>query len=375
VAAKSGVEKIMADFTRLKGVESVLAQGETKSSVRLSSGLQVDLRIVEEREYPSAFLYFTGSKEHNTLLRGLAKDRGLKLNEYGLFRGTKSLTCRDEEAIFNALGLHYIPPELREAMEEIDWAAKEKFPELVQAEDIKGVFHSHSTYSDGTADIETMAKAAQKLGFQYMRLSDHSRTAAYAGGLSVADIKKQHREIDALNKKLKGFKILKGIESDILPAGSVDYPEEILKKFDFIIASVHAAFTMSEAEMTRRLIKALENPYTTMLGHLTGRLLLGREGYSFNLDRIIETAARHKKVIEINANPHRFDMDWRHLRRAAGKGVRFSINPDAHSPEGLKDTFYGVGIARKGWLTPKDVINTMPLGQIESFLAKAAPLS
>jgi DNA polymerase (family 10) len=330
----------------------------------------VDLRVVEDKQYPYALLYFTGSKEHNTALRGIAKDKGLKLNEYGLFRGEKLIPCQDEADIYKALGMEYIPPELREGLGEIAAAEKDKIPSLITEKDLRGVFHVHSTWSDGTADIETMARTAQKLGFQYMGLSDHSQTAQYAGGLKPADLKKQHAEIDAVNKKLKGFKIFKGIESDILSDGSLDYPEKILEQFDFVIASVHFGFKMSEAEMTKRLVKILENPYTTMLGHMTGRLLLAREGFALNTDKIIETAAKHKKIIEINANPHRFDMDWRYLKKAAAQGVRFSINPDAHSPEGLKDTAYGVGIARKGWLTKKEVVNTMTLGEMEKFLSK-----
>jgi DNA polymerase (family 10) len=364
------IKRIMEKFTHLPGVEQILAEGETKSSVRMDSGIQVDLRIVSEQEYPFALLYFTGSKEHNTLLRGLAKDKGLKLNEYGLFKGEKRIPCKTEEEIFKALGLSYIPPELREATDEIAWAQKHKSLDLIDEKDIQGIFHVHSTWSDGTADIETMAREAQKLGFKYMGLSDHSQTAAYAGGLSAKDLKKQQAEIDKINKKLKGFKILKGTESDILADGSLDYPEEVLKKFDFVIASVHSRFKMGEDQMTKRLIKALENPYTTMLGHMTGRLLLAREGYALNVDRIIEVAAKHKKIIEINASPHRFDIDWRYLKRAAEKGVRFSINPDAHSPEGLRDTFYGVGIARKGWLAKKDVVNTMSLAEVEKYLSK-----
>ncbi len=368
--AKSHVADIMQRFTHLSEVEEILAEGETKSSLRLKSGIQVDLRVVNEKEYPFALLYFTGNKEHNTQLRGIAKDKDLKLNEYGLFRGEKSLSCKNEEEIYKALGMSYIPPELREATDEISAAEKNKIPHLIEEDDIQGVFHVHSTWSDGTAEIEAMAHEAQKLGFKYMGLSDHSQTAKYAGGLTPADIKKQHTEIDLLNKKLKGFKILKGIESDILSDGSLDYPEKVLEQFDFVIASVHFGFKMSAEDMTRRLVKVLKNPYTTLLGHMTGRLLLAREGFALNVDEIIETAAKHKKIIEINANPHRFDMDWRYLKKAAAHGVKFSINPDAHSTEGLKDTFFGVGIARKGWLTKKDIVNTLSLNDIEKYLGE-----
>lgn len=368
-SAQKGAEaRIMKKFCGLAGVESVIGQGDTKSSVRLENGIQVDLRIVEAKQYPYALLHFTGSKEHNTLLRGIAKDKGLKLNEYGLFKGEKLLPCKSEAEIYKALGLEYIPPELREAYGEIAAAKAGEIPELLEASDLQGVFHVHSNWSDGSAEIESMAKAAQKLGFKYMGLSDHSQSAQYAGGLTPADLKKQHTEIDKLNAKFKGFKILKGIESDILADGSLDYPEAVLKNFDFVIASVHSSFKMDEERMTQRLIKALKNPHTTMLGHLSGRLLLAREGYALNYEKIFEAAARAGRIIEINANPHRLDLDWRLIKKARDMGVKFSINPDAHSPEGLKDTFYGVGIARKGWLRKQDVFNTQSLAAVEKSL-------
>ena len=368
-AKKGSEESIMKKFCGLATDKEIIAQGDTKSSIRIQNGIQVDLRIVREKEYPYALLHFTGSKEHNTLLRGLAKEKGLKLNEYGLFKGSKLIACKNEEAIYKVLGMEYIPPELREAYGEIEAAQKDKIPALIDAQDLQGIFHVHSTWSDGSAKIENMAKEAIQLGFKYMGLSDHRQSAKYAGGLSTSEVKKQHAEIDSLNKKLKNFKILKGIESDILADGSLDYPEEVLKKFDFVIASVHSSFKMSETEMTKRLIKALQNPYTTMLGHISGRLLLAREAYSLNYEKIFMTTAKHSKMIEINANPHRMDLDWRLIKHAKDCGVKFCINPDAHSPEGLKDTFWGVGIARKGWLTKKDVFNTESLSHVEKFLA------
>lgn len=367
---KNAEEKVMKKFCAFPETESVLGQGETKSSIRLANGLQIDLRIVSEKEYPYALLHFTGSKEHNTLLRSLAKDEGMKLNEYGLFKGEKIIPCKSEADIYKALNMSFIPPELREASGEIAAAQKNKIPELVEAKEIQGVFHVHSDWSDGSAKIEAMAQAAMKLGYKYMGLSDHSQSAKYAGGLGAAEIKKQHAEIDALNKKFKGFKILKGIESDILADGSLDYPESILQQFDFIIASVHSSFKMDQESMTKRLIKALENPYTTMLGHISGRLLLAREGYAIDYEKIFAAAAKNKKIIEINANPHRLDLDWRLIKKAKEMGVKFSINPDAHSPEGLKDTYWGVGIARKGWLTPKDVFNTQSLVSVEKSLGE-----
>lgn len=364
---KGDASPLMKKFVANPQVEDVLAQGETKSSVRLKSGIQVDFRVVEDKEFPFALLYFTGSKEHNTALRGIAKDMGLKLNEYGLFRGEKPLPCKDEAEIYKALGLHYIPPEAREGLGEIEFAAKRAFPRLIEAEDLRGVFHVHSEWSDGGATIYDMAKEAERLGFEYMGLSDHSQTAAYAGGLKAADLKAQAKEIAAAQKKLKKLKILQGTESDILADGGLDYPAKTLDELDFVIASVHIRFKMEKKEMTKRLVKAISDRHTRILGHISGRLLLAREPYSFDAEAVFEAAAKHKVAIEINANPHRLDLDWRFLQQAKAAGVKFSINPDAHSLNGLSDTFFGVGIARKGWLTKEDVINTQSLAEIKEY--------
>lgn len=368
VSLKGDSKSLMKKFVGNPQVEDILAQGETKSSVRLKNGIQVDLRVVDEKEFPFALLYFTGNKEHNTILRGIAKDKGLKLNEYGLFKGEKSLPCKSEEEIYKALGLHYIPPEAREGMEEIEYAKKHAFPRLVEAKDIQGVFHAHSTWSDGNASVLHMAQEAERLGFKYLGLSDHSQTAAYAGGLKIADLGKQAKEIAEVNKKLKKLTVLQGTESDILGDGALDYPAKTLNNLGFVIASVHSRFKMDKKEMTQRLLKAISNPHTKFLGHISGRLLLGRDPYQLDYDAIFEAAAKHKVAIEINANPHRFDLDWRYLRKAKQAGVKFSINPDAHSVEGLADTFYGVGISRKGWLTKEDIINTKSLEEIKEYL-------
>lgn len=368
VSLKGDPAALMKKFVANPQVEDILAQGDTKSSVRMKSGIQVDLRVVKDSEYPFALLYFTGSKEHNTALRGIAKNKGLKLNEYGLYKGEKSLPCKDEAQIYQALGLHFIPPEAREGGGEIEFAAKHAFPRLVEAKDLQGVFHVHSSYSDGNASIQHMAEAAERLGFHYMGLSDHSQSAAYAGGLKPADLAKQAKEIATVQKKLKKLKIFKGTESDILAEGGLDYPAKTLDSLDFVIASVHSRFKMDKAEMTKRLLKAIRDPHTRFLGHISGRLLLGRDAYDLDYDEIFAAAAKHRVAIEINANPHRFDLDWRYLRRAKQAGVKFSINPDAHSVEGLADTFYGVGIARKGWLTKDDIVNTQSLDQIEEYL-------
>ena len=364
---KGDAAELMKKFAANPQVEDILAQGATKTSVRLKSGIQVDLRAVKDNEFPFALLYFTGSKEHNTTLRGIAKDKGLKLNEYGLYRGEKPLSCKDEADIYKTLGLNYIPPEAREGMGEIEFAAKRAFPRLIEAKDLRGIFHVHSDWSDGIATVVDMAKEAERLGFEYMGLSDHSQTAAYAGGLKAADLKAQAKEIAAAQKKLKKLKILQGTESDILGDGALDYPAKTLDALDFVIASVHMRFKMDKQAMTKRLVKAISNPYTRILGHISGRLLLAREPYFFDNDAVFAAAAKHKVAIEINANPHRLDLDWRFIQRAKAAGVKFAINPDAHSINGLSDTYFGLGVARKGWLTKEDVINTKSLDEIREY--------
>ncbi len=368
VAATDNSKPVMDLFTRLPQVDSVTAKGSTKSSVVLRSGIAADLRTVSDAEYPFALHHFTGSKEHNTQMRGRAKKQGIKMNEYGLFRGTKSLRCKDEEEIFRKLGLAYIPPELREAMGEIEQAEKGPFHRLLEQKDMKGMFHVHSDYSDGRATIEEMARATRDLGYKYLGLSDHSRSASYAGGLSIEEVRKQHKQIDRINSKLKDFYIFKGIESDILPDGSLDYPKEVLKSFDFIIVSIHSRFGLPEKEQTKRIIKAIENPYTTVLGHPTGRLLLAREAYQVNLKEVLKAAKDNNVVIELNSNPHRLDLDWRWCRTAREMGVKIVIGPDAHGIDGLSDVEFGVDIARKGWLGPENVINTLDRKAFEKFL-------
>lgn len=361
---------IMDAFVSLPQVESVTAKGETKSSVILKSGIAADLRVVSEKEFPYALHYFTGSKEHNVAMRSLAKKNNIKMNEYGLFKGTKLIVCKDEKEIFEKLGLEFIPPEIRENQGEIEAASKHKLPKLIEGKDIKGIIHVHSDWSDGVVTIEEMARAAKKLGYSYIGLADHSQTAKYAGGLTAKDVRQQHKEADAVNKKLSQFTVLKGIESDILPDGSLDYPEKVLASFDFVIASIHSRFNMNEKEMTSRIIKALKNPYTSILGHPTGRLLLAREGYLVDMRKIIDAAADYGVAIEINCHPQRLDLDWRHGKYAKSKGLKVVIAPDAHSPEGLLDLYYGVGIARKGWFEKGDVLNCLGADELKKYFKK-----
>ncbi len=355
-------------FTHYPLVDQVLAKGETKSSVILKSGIQVDLRTVTDQEFPYALYYFTGSKEHNVATRTLAKRMGLKISEYGIFKGKRLIPCKDEADIFKVLGLHDIPPELRENSGEIEAAKKGDLPKLIETKDIKGIFHVHSTYSDGVAPLENMIRRAEELGYEYVGISDHSKTAVYANGLSEERVKKQHKELDQLQRKYKKIRIFRGTESDILADGSLDYSNKVLDSFDFVIGSIHSRFNMSEKEMTKRISRAMEHPCMTIWGHPTGRLLLGRAGYAIDYDAIFQTAKKHGVTIEINANPHRLDLDWRVCQRPKALGIKLSINPDAHSLDGLSDVVFGVGIARKGWLEKRDVLNTMSAAEMEKFL-------
>jgi DNA polymerase (family 10) len=368
LASSRHPEKLASAFAELDQVASVIAQGDTKVSVTLQSGINADLRIVTESEFPYALHHFTGSKEHNTAMRGRAKESGIKMNEYGLFRGEKNILCRSEEDIFSALGLQFIEPELRENMGEIEAAEKDTLPKLVEEKDVQGLFHVHTNFSDGTDTLESIVNAAKKMGLKYIGISDHSRSAYYAGGLKEEDIQRQHELIDKLNEKYKPFYIFKGIESDILPDGSLDYDEGILARFDFVIAAVHSNFNMSAIEMTGRIKKALQNNYTTMLAHPTGRLLLSREPYALNIMEIIDAAAEFGKALELNANPHRLDLDWRNCIHAKKKGVKIAINPDAHQTAGLQDISFGIKIARKGWLEKDDCLNCLNLKEIKAYL-------
>lgn len=367
VAASDQPQRVIGAFVALPQVESIEASGDTKASVRLQTGISADLRVVEPGQFPYALHHFTGSKEHNTAMRHRAKQMGIKINEYGLFRGGEFIACEDEEEFFSALGLTYIPPELRENTGEIEAAENGTLPKLVEFSDIRGIFHVHTAYSDGLSIIPDMVQAARDRGYTYIGISDHSQSAFYAGGLKPDILRRQWREIDELNNSLEGFRIFKGIECDILPDGSLDYDDELLSNFDFVIASVHSHFNMSSQQMTARLLAAISNPYVTILGHVSGRLLLARPEYDVNMNAIIEACAAHGVALELNANPHRLDLDWRWCRVAKDRGVKIAINPDAHDVRGLDDMEYGIGIARKGWLEAGDVLNAMSLDDMIAY--------
>jgi DNA polymerase (family 10) len=371
LASSANTAPIMDAFVELPQVTQVVAKGPTKSSVVATTHvegekvvIQADLRVVSEEQFPFALLYFTGSKEHNIRLRQRAIDRGWGLNEYALGNDRTHVPCKDEADIFAALGLEYVPPELREDTGEIEAAEKKQLPSLVEVGDIRGVFHNHTTYSDGGATLEEMALAAQKLGFGYFGVGDHSQSLTVARGMPPAIVKKQWAEIDALNKRLRGIRILKGVECDILADGTLDYDDDLLSGFDYVVGSVHTLFGMPEPEMTARVCRALAHPRLTMLGHSTGRLLLKREGYKINLDAVLKAAAEQGKMIEINAQPMRLDLDWVYVKRAKALGIPIVINPDAHSPAELAYYQFGVNVARRGWLTRDDVFNTRSLAEV-----------
>jgi DNA polymerase (family 10) len=386
IVATSAPAKISAMFVQHPLVESVIAQGPTKSSVRLRSGIQCDLRVVTAAEYPFALNYFTGSKEHNIEVRSRALKRGWTLNEYRLGEtppdsgakqtkpGHKIPVIREEADLYRALDLDYIPPELRENCGEFEAAANGKLPRLIEAENLRGTFHCHTTASDGRNSLEEMAAAAQELGLQYLGIADHSRSSIQARGLDEARLRVQLAMIRKLNETFENFRLFAGVECDILRDGSLDFPDAVLAELDYVIASVHSAFTLSEADMTRRIIRAMQNPHVTMLGHPTGRLLLKRDPYAVDIPAIIEAAAETRTWIEVNAAPKRLDLDWRWWPIAKEKGVKCVINPDAHSIERLQELWFGVGVARKGWLTKADVMNCLPLGKIEAALAKKRTL-
>jgi DNA polymerase (family 10) len=373
VAGTADPDAVIQFFQQLPEVAQVVASGSTKSTVVLHSGMNVDLRVVVPREFPHALQHFTGSKEHNTALRHLAKEQGYKVNEYGLFQADEPRYCRDEAALYEALGLRYIPPELRENLGELEAAAEGRLPRLVEAGDLRGLFHIHTTYSDGGNTLRELLLAAQERGYAYLGVSDHSQAAVYAHGLTREKLLLQWAEIDRLNEEFPGFRIFKGIEADILPSGELDYDRDLLSRFDFVIGSIHSQFRMSRAEMTGRLLKAMDNPFLTMLGHPTGRILLGRPGYEVDLEPIIAKAAERRIVIELNANPYRLDLDWRWCRRAKELGVMLAVNPDAHSVAELDLARRSLPLARKGWLEAKDLLNTRSTAKIVQYLAEKKP--
>ncbi len=375
LVASDDPEKVMEWFSTQPSVEAVQAKGKTKSSVRLKGGLQADLRVVPEDEFAYALVYFTGSKDFNIHLRQRANRFGYTLNEYGMepLEGErkKKAHYKTEKALFKALKLAYIPPELREGIGAIEAAEKGKLPTLIEEGDIRGAFHCHTTDSDGHHTLMEMTAAADELKWEYLGIADHSQSSYQANGMDEHRLYDQIKRIDKLNKSKKfSVHLFSGLECDILTNGTLDFPNEVLKELDYVIVSVHRSFKMSEKAMTARLIKAIENPYTTMVGHVTGRLLLKREPYLVNLPKVIDACIANHKIIELNAQPSRLDMDWRFWYKAAEKGLMCSINPDAHSTSDLCYYLAGVNCARKGGLEKSQVLNTYPFAKVKKYLAQ-----
>lgn len=368
-------------FTRQPGILSVIAKGDTKATVILEGGIQADLRVVSDAEFPFALAYFTGSKEHNIAMRQRAIQRGLRLNEYGLFRSHEEtrdpallVSCRTEEDIFEQLGLAYIPPELREDHGEFAAAEQHAIPRLIEWTELRGSLHNHSNWSDGHNTPAEIADFVMDLGCDYWAITDHSRASFQAHGLDAVRLRQQLKEIQEINRKLaaegSGFRLLSGIEVDILGGGKLDLDDDVLAELDVVVASLHAGFSQNEADNTERLIRAAQHPLVHMLGHLTGRLLLDREPYPVNQQAVIDACAETGTWIELNAHPSRFDLDWRLWPYAKSKRVKCAINCDAHRQEQAGFLRLGAGIARKGWLTKSDVVNTLPLAELRRALQR-----
>lgn len=357
---KNGAE-IIKIFTKFPKTERVLAAGETKSSIIVKGGIQVDSRIVEPKSYGAALQYFTGSKAHNIRLRNIAKSKGLKLSEYGVFKAKKKLAGKTEKEVYKILGLAYVPPELREDRGEVELALKNKIPKLIEMKNIKGDLHMHSTYSDSTATIRQLTDFARRLNYEYILITDHSQSVKYARGLEPKRLYKQWQEIDKINKRSKKPRVLKGVEVDILKSGKLDYPDRILKQCDLIIAAIHQGFTKN---VTERICAAMDNPYVDIIAHPTGRLISQREGYAINIHKVMEHAAQTGTWLELNAFPDRLDLNDVNLKTAKEMGIKISISTDAHSIEALLWMKFGVAQARRGWLEAKNVVNTYALKKL-----------
>jgi DNA polymerase (family 10) len=362
---------VMDRFAGYAEIGEVLARGDTKMSVRLETGFQVDLRVVADESFGAALQYFTGSKDHNVLLRGRAKQLGLKVSEYGVFRGKneKYVAGRTETEVYAQLGLPLIPPELREGRQELEWAERDELPELVRLEDIRGDLHMHTSATDGTATIMEMVAAAKSRGLSYVAITDHSKRVSMARGLDAKRLLAQWREIERLNEQLHGkVTILKGIECDILEHGGMDLPDDVLAQADWVLASIHYGQRQSQQQITERMLGAIENPTVTAIAHPTGRLLNRREAYELDLDRIYQAARQHRKLLELNANPVRLDLNDVHCAAAKRHGIPIVINTDAHSPDGLDVLQYGVQQARRAGLTKHDVANTKTWKQLQRLI-------
>lgn len=369
VCAKEG-KKIIDYFVKYDEIAEVLSQGTTRSTVRLHSGVQVDLRVVPKESYGAALLYFTGSKDHNITIRRIAVKKKLKINEYGVFKGKKLLAGRTEQEMYATVNLPYIEPELREDRGEIEAARANQLPKLVTLADIRGDLHCHTDVTDGKDSLETMAKAAEALGYEYLAITDHSKHLAMIKGLDKTTLLKQMKQIDKLNTKLKSLVILKSIEVDILEDGRLDLENDILKELDFVVGSIHSKFNLSQQKQTERILRAMDNPYLTILGHPTGRLINQREPYDIHIEKIIAAARDHGCILELDAQPDRLDINAIHCKLAKEMGVNIAISSDAHSVSQLNNMQFGVFEARRGWLEKKNVVNTLPLSELRKQFRK-----
>ena len=363
-------EAVVDAFTGMNFVKDVLASGSTKGSVILKEGMQADLRVVGPESYGAALLYFTGSKAHNVKLRTLATKKGLKINEYGVYKGEKRIAGETEKEMYKTLGLPYIPPELREDRGEIEAAFEGKLPDLIEQGDIRGDLHTHTKWSDGRATIEEMAESAHRLGYEYIAITDHSPSQTIANGLSIERLRAKQKELESAAKKNKNIKVLMGTEVDIKSDGTLDYPDNVLKELDVVIASVHSGFKMDRETMTNRIIRAVKNPYVHAIGHPTGRLLGERDPYDVDIDLVIEAALEYGKALEVNGSYPRLDLNDLNARKAVDAGVKIIISTDAHSTDQLLFMKYGVGTARRGWVRKKDVLNALPYKEMKERLGE-----
>lgn len=357
-------------FVNYDEADEILSVGETRSSIVLKSGLQVDLRVLQQKNYGAALLYFTGSKAHNIVIRSLAKQKNWKVNEYGLYEGEEYIVGETEEDIYHKLGLPFIEPELRENRGEFESAEKGELPKLIKLSDIKGDLHSHTTLTDGKNTLEEMVEAAQKLGYKYIANTEHSKRVAVAGGLDAKQVLANIKRIDKLNEKLNGFTVLKGIEVDILDDGSLDLPDSVLKELDIVICSIHYKFNLSREKQTQRVLRAMDNPYFNIFGHPTGRMINAREPYELDMEKIFKKAKENNCILEINAQPSRLDLNDINSRAAKDMGVKLVISTDAHSTTQFDYMRFGIGQARRGWVEKKNVINTRNLDELKNVIKR-----
>jgi DNA polymerase (family 10) len=370
--AESSPAELFQRLSQVPGVHEFAGQDERRLTLRFAGG-STQVIVTTPVNAGSVLVQATGSEGHLRDLAAFAGAKGFGLDGAALWQGSRFVPTPDEHAFYRALGLDFIPPELREGRGEVAAAARNELPRLVESKDVRGLLHCHTSYSDGSSTVEELALACRAAGYQYLGVTDHSQAAAYAGGLQPEDLARQSAEIDAVNERVEGVTVLKGIEADILQDGRIDYDEDVLQRLDFVIASVHSRFNMGEREMTARLLLAMDNPYLTIIGHPTGRLLLSRDPYPIDLEAVIDKAAQRGVALEINADPHRLDLDWRVLRDARDRGVAISIGADAHSVASLGYTEYGVGMARKGWLEAKDILNAKPVKEFVAYSRRSRP--